>query len=87
MPFGRERKSRSAEFRNKKGKGEGAKRVHNGDEIMAAIVAKRVVEHLERSGFMVMRKPAAIGAAPMEDRDGGRRGVKAQLAFHGLPSS
>jgi hypothetical protein len=29
----------------------------------AAIVAKRLVAHLERSGFVVMKKPAAIGAA------------------------
>jgi hypothetical protein len=29
---------------------EGRKRVHNADEIMAEIVAKRLVEHLERAG-------------------------------------
>ena len=27
------------------------KRVHNADEIMAVIVAKRLVEHLERAGL------------------------------------
>jgi hypothetical protein len=43
----------------------GRKRVHNGDEIMAAIVAKRLVEHLERAGFVVMRKPPAVGAAAL----------------------
>ena len=26
-------------------------RVHNADEIMAEIVAKRLIEHLERAGF------------------------------------
>ena len=36
----------------------GRKRVHNADEIMSEIVAKRLVEHLERAGFVVMRKPA-----------------------------
>jgi hypothetical protein len=29
---------------------QGRKRVHNADEIMAEIVAKRLVEHLERAG-------------------------------------
>jgi hypothetical protein len=32
---------------------------------MAEIVAKRLVEHLDRAGFVVMKKPAQIGAAPM----------------------
>ena len=30
-------------------------RVHNADEFMAEIVAKRLVEHLERAGFLVMK--------------------------------
>jgi hypothetical protein len=37
--------------------------VHNADEIMAEIVAKRLVEHLERAGFVVMNRPAIGGAA------------------------
>ncbi len=42
----------------------GRKRTHNADEIMAEIVAKRLVEHLERAGFVVMRRaPIAGGAA------------------------
>jgi hypothetical protein len=32
---------------------------------MAEIVAKRLVEHLERAGFVVMKRPAAIGAAAL----------------------
>ena len=44
---------------------DGRKRVHNGDEIMAAIVAKRLVDHLERAGFVVMRKPPSAGAAAL----------------------
>jgi hypothetical protein len=40
---------------------QGRKRVHNADEIMAEIVAKRLVEQLERSGFVVMKKPALGG--------------------------
>jgi len=39
---------------------QGRKRVHNADKLMSAIVAKRLVEHLERSGF-VKRPP--IGCA------------------------
>ena len=40
------------------------KRVHNADELMSEIVAKPLVEHLERAGFVVMnRSPVAEGAA------------------------
>ena len=41
----------------------GRKRTHDAGEMMAAIVAKRLVEHLERSGFVVMKKPPVVGAA------------------------
>ncbi len=44
---------------------QGCKRVHNADEIMAEIVVKRLVEHLERAGFVVMKRPADIGAAAL----------------------
>jgi hypothetical protein len=40
---------------------QGRKRVHNADEIMAEIVAKRLAEHLQRAGFVVMKGPAEIG--------------------------
>ena len=43
----------------------GRKRTHNADEIMAEIVAKHLVEHLERSGFVVMRKPPIGGGAAL----------------------
>ena len=42
---------------------EGRKRVHNADEYMAAIAAERVVRHLERAGFVVMKRPPQIGGA------------------------
>ena len=35
------------------------------DEMMARIVAKRLVEHLERSGFLIMKKPPSEGAATL----------------------
>ncbi len=44
---------------------EGRKRNHSADEIMAEIVAKRLVEHLERAGFVVMKRPPEIGAATL----------------------
>jgi hypothetical protein len=44
---------------------QGRKRVHNADEIMAEIVAKRPVDHLERAGFVVMKRPADLGAAAL----------------------
>jgi hypothetical protein len=40
----------------------GRKRTHSADEIMAAIVARCLVEHLDRAGFVVMKKPPAVGA-------------------------
>jgi hypothetical protein len=36
---------------------DGRKRVHHGDEFMARLTAQRLVEHLQRSGFVVMRRP------------------------------
>jgi hypothetical protein len=35
---------------------ESRRHVHNADEYMAAIAAERVVRHLERSGFVVMKR-------------------------------
>jgi hypothetical protein len=39
----------------------GRKRAHDADETMARITAERLVEHSERSGYVVMCKP---GLAP-----------------------
>ncbi len=44
---------------------QGRKRVHNADEIMAEIVAKRLADHLERAGFVVMKRPAEVGATAL----------------------
>ena len=51
---------------------QGRKRVHNADELMSAIVAKRLVEHLERSGFVIMKTPPIGGAAALGRGHGGR---------------
>jgi hypothetical protein len=37
----------------------GRKRVHSADELMADITAERLVEYLERAGYVVLCKPAA----------------------------
>lgn len=44
---------------------QGRKRVHDAAEMMAAIVAKRLVEHLARRGFVVMKKPPMVGGAAL----------------------
>jgi hypothetical protein len=46
--------------------------VHDAAEMMAAIVAKRLVELLERSGFVVMKKPPIGGAAAIGRGHDGR---------------
>ena len=43
---------------------DGRKRKHDAAEMMARIVAKRLVEHLDRCGFVVMKKPPIVGSAP-----------------------
>jgi hypothetical protein len=42
----------------------GRKRVHDSDAMMASITAQRIVRHLERSGFVVLKKPFVGGSAP-----------------------
>src|SRR5271154_3678843 len=44
---------------------QGRKRVHNADELMAEIVAKRLIEHLERAGVVAMKKPPIGGGAAL----------------------
>jgi hypothetical protein len=44
---------------------DGRKRKHDAAEMIARIVAKRLVEHLERAGFVVMKRPPIGGAAAL----------------------
>ncbi len=44
---------------------DGRKRRHDAAEVVAAIVAKRLVEHRERSGFDYMTRPPIGGAAAL----------------------
>jgi hypothetical protein len=39
--------------------------VRDSGEIMARIVAERLVEHLELSGFVIMKRSPAMGAAAL----------------------
>ncbi len=38
----------------------GKKRVHSADDVMARVTAERLVQHLERSGYVLMKRPAAV---------------------------
>jgi hypothetical protein len=52
----------------------GRKRVHDADLVMSRIVAERLVAHLLRSGFVLMRQPpaemATTAGLPMGRDDG-----------------
>ena len=37
----------------------GKRRVHMADDVMARVTAERLVQHLERSGYVLMKRPAA----------------------------
>lgn len=37
----------------------GKKRVHTADDVMARVTAERLVQHLERSGYVLMKRPVA----------------------------
>ena len=51
---------------------DGRKRAPSGDELMARITAEHLVKHLERSGFVVMRK------SPIGDLSRLQSGAKTQ---------
>jgi hypothetical protein len=43
----------------------GRKRVHDSDQMMASIVAQRIVRHLENCGYVLMKKPPLGGSTPL----------------------
>jgi hypothetical protein len=47
---------------------DGRKRVHHADDAMARITADRLVQHLRRSGFVILKRPDAV--APTTTRQG-----------------
>lgn len=44
---------------------DGRKRKRDADEFMARMVATRLVRYLEGAGFVVMKKPPAVGASAL----------------------
>jgi hypothetical protein len=42
---------------------EGRKRVHHAADIMARITADRLVRHLARAGFVLMKRPPTVAPA------------------------
>ncbi len=38
----------------------GKRRVHSADDVMARVTAERLVQHLERSGYVLMRRPTVV---------------------------
>jgi hypothetical protein len=42
----------------------GKKRVHDSDRMMASISAQQIVRHLEKCGFVLMKRPPIGGSAP-----------------------
>jgi hypothetical protein len=43
----------------------GRKRVHDSDRMTASIAAQRIVRHLERCGYVLMKRPFVGGSAPL----------------------
>ena len=46
----------------------GRKRVHHADDAMARITAERLVEHLQRSGYVLMKRPDAVALSTSPNR-------------------
>ena len=40
----------------------GRRRTHTADDVMARITAERLTEHLEKAGYVVMKKPPIGGS-------------------------
>lgn len=51
---------------------DGRRRVHHADDAMARITAERLVRHLERSGFVLMKRPDPV--APTASHHGKGQG-------------
>ena len=43
----------------------GRKRVHDSEAMTAALAADRIVQHLERSGFVILKRPPIGGSVPL----------------------
>ncbi|NPD66649.1 hypothetical protein HN018_21565 [Lichenicola cladoniae] len=47
---------------------DGRKRVRHADDAMARITAERLVQHLERSGYVLMKRPGATAPSTSRHR-------------------
>jgi hypothetical protein len=43
----------------------GKKRIHDSDRLMAAITAKHIVAHLDKCGYVVLKRPPLTGSSPL----------------------
>jgi hypothetical protein len=43
----------------------GRKRIRTAGDIMAALTAERIAEHLAEAGFVILRKPPGVGAGAL----------------------
>jgi hypothetical protein len=48
----------------------GKKRVHDSDRMTASIAAQRIVRHLEKCGYVLMKRPPIGGSAPLNPPPG-----------------
>jgi hypothetical protein len=48
----------------------GKKRLHDSDRLTASIVAQRIVRHLDRCGYVVLKKPHIGGSDPLNKPPG-----------------
>ena len=60
---------------------QGRKRVHNADEIMAEIVAARLVDHLERAGFVVIKRASERRRSDAASKDDESRLLRPPSGF------
>ena len=51
---------------------DGRRRVHHADDAMGRITADRLVEHLQRSGFIVLKRPDAVVPSASHHGEGPR---------------
>lgn len=59
---------------------EGRKRVWQADEAMALITAERLVQHLEQSGYVLMKRPDAMAPSTSQHRHPNTDRLKCRVA-------
>jgi len=59
----------------------GKRRVHTADDVMARVTAERLVQHLERSGYVLMKRPAKANTVQLGDFPDHRMVLLKRLTF------